>query len=239
MVFAAMRPWDSIATPIVIGTHKTPVPPAGRSRPDLTDPSCTGLCHRQRATLSRHRRLDQHLSSDAGSHRPGRPARIQLHQTLYRLVSPYSGHRLRHRRTRRLHRRNRSTRDFPYFTGRTGRQLGRRFDIIYALQDLEFDRSVGLHSIPARFGVHKSHRHQPIAPPVQYLVRHYRRLVLRRGSLYWIGALFFVGMLLIQHLLATPRRLDRIGPMFGVVNGLTSVGYALCAILDLWFHYHG
>ncbi len=113
------------------------------------------------------------------------------------------------------------------------------FDIIYALQDLEFDRSVGLHSIPARFGVHKS-----IA--ISLLLHLFSTwsviivgLFYGAGSLYWIGALFFVGMLLIQHLLATPRRLDRIGPMFGVVNGLTSVGYALCAILDLWFHYHG
>ena len=113
------------------------------------------------------------------------------------------------------------------------------FDIIYALQDLEFDRSVGLHSIPARFGVHRSIF-------ISILLHLFSTwsvlnvgLFYDAGTFYWIGALFFVGMLLIQHLLATPRRLNRIGPMFGVVNGLTSVGYALCAILDLWFHYHG
>lgn len=112
------------------------------------------------------------------------------------------------------------------------------FDIIYALQDIEFDRSEGLHSIPVRFGIRG-------AIGISILLHAFSAwsvgligLFYGAGTLYWIGALFFVGMLLVQHILATPRRLDRIGPMFGVVNGLTSVGYALCTMADLYLRFH-
>ena len=112
------------------------------------------------------------------------------------------------------------------------------FDIIYALQDIDFDRSVGLHSIPARFGIRKSIAIRILLHLFSLWSVIVVGLSYGAGVGYWIGALFFIGMLVIQHGLTTPHRLDRIGPMFGVVNGLSSVGYALCAITDLWFHYH-
>ena len=112
------------------------------------------------------------------------------------------------------------------------------FDIIYALQDVEFDRQQALHSVPVRFGV----RGGIAISILLHLFSLWSVIVVGlsygAGVGYWIGALFFIGMLVIQHGLTTPHRLDRIGPMFGVVNGLSSVGYALCAITDLWFHYH-
>ncbi len=112
------------------------------------------------------------------------------------------------------------------------------FDIIYALQDIDFDREQGLHSVPARWGVRGSLTISTLLHIFSAFSVWVAGAYYGAGSYYWAGALFFVGMLLVQHLLAMPRRLDRIGPTFGLVNGLTSTGFAALAILDLYRHFH-
>lgn len=111
------------------------------------------------------------------------------------------------------------------------------FDIIYSLQDIGFDRANGLHSIPARLGVRGGLAVSVGLHVVSMLLVWLLGRWYDAGTFYWIGASLFVLTLLIQHLLATPRRLDRIGPMFGVVNGLASICFALFAILDLWVRF--
>ena len=58
------------------------------------------------------------------------------------------------------------------------------------------------------------------------------------GTFYWIGTALFIALLLFQHLYVTAKHFDRIGPSFGLLNGLTSVCFAVCAIIDLYLHYH-
>ena len=104
------------------------------------------------------------------------------------------------------------------------------FDVIYALQDVEFDRSHSLHSIPARFGV----RGGILISILLHLISVYAVVVAGLyyggGTLYWIGAgLFF------QHLLVSPKNLSRIGLAFGTTNGIASVCYAAFTIADLCF----
>lgn len=74
------------------------------------------------------------------------------------------------------------------------------FDVIYALQDVEFDRSHSLHSIPARFGV----RGGILISILLHLISVYAVVVAGLyyggGTLYWIGAGLFVGLLIFQHL---------------------------------------
>ncbi len=57
------------------------------------------------------------------------------------------------------------------------------------------------------------------------------------GTFYWIGAAIFVALLIFQHTIVTPRHLDRIGPTFGLLNGITSVCFATCVIIDLYLRY--
>lgn len=102
------------------------------------------------------------------------------------------------------------------------------FDVIYALQDVEFDRSHSLHSIPARFGVRGG-----ILISVYAVV--VAGLYYGGGTLYWIGAGLFVGLLIFQHLLVSPKNLSRIGLAFGTTNGIASVCYAAFTIADLCF----
>ena len=111
------------------------------------------------------------------------------------------------------------------------------FDVIYALQDVGFDKEHGLHSIPARWGI----KGGILISILLHLVTVYAVIVLGlyygAGTAYWIGAGVFIGLLVYQHLLVIPRTLSKIGMMFGTVNGITSVCFAVGAILDFYLKY--
>ena len=64
-----------------------------------------------------------------------------------------------------------------------------------------------------------------------------KRVGIGAGTFYWIGAAIFVALLIFQHTIVTPRHLDRIGPTFGLLNGITSVCFATCVIIDLYLRY--
>ena len=103
------------------------------------------------------------------------------------------------------------------------------FDVIYALQDVEFDRSHSLHSIPARFGV----RGGILISILLHLISVYAVVV--AGLYYGGGTLYWIGLLIFQHLLVSPKNLSRIGLAFGTTNGIASVCYAAFTIADLCF----
>jgi len=97
------------------------------------------------------------------------------------------------------------------------------FDILYACQDLEFDRSMGLHSIPARFGAEKAMRVSTVLHAIS---------VLCLAGLYWLFPLspvylLFVGVItvlfFVEHRLVNPHDLSRIDMAFFHVNSLISI----------------
>lgn len=107
------------------------------------------------------------------------------------------------------------------------------FDIIYALQDADFDRQRGLHSIPSKFtaktalGISIGLHVVSVAALtwfVTYLPQHW---------FLWIGCAVFVGLLLLEHILVTPSRQKNIGIAFGTLNGLASLTLAVFVIADL------
>lgn len=107
------------------------------------------------------------------------------------------------------------------------------FDILYSLQDAEFDRSNGLHSVPARFTA--------VGATFLSVLLHVLSVaavasiggIYRLGLFYWIGFSFFTVILIVQHIVYRPSRTDRIGASFGLVNGLASVSYSVMAIVGL------
>lgn len=107
------------------------------------------------------------------------------------------------------------------------------FDILYAMQDAQFDKDRKLHSVPSRF----SARSATAISIGLHLVTVYAVVLLGMGYVcglfYWIGAGLFIALLAMQHILYTPRRIERIGATFGLVNGLASVTYAAFTIADL------
>jgi 4-hydroxybenzoate polyprenyltransferase len=112
------------------------------------------------------------------------------------------------------------------------------FDIIYALQDIEFDRSQQLHSIPAALGL----KGALLASSLLHIVT--AGLVVIAGIhgrfnlWYWIGAAIFTGLLLYQHLIVKPSDLSRVNIAFANTNGAASILFAASTIIALFIQYY-
>lgn len=111
------------------------------------------------------------------------------------------------------------------------------FDIIYALQDEEFDKSQKLYSLPAWLGKVKALRisdflHLLSAAAVM-IAGYYGNF----SWLYWIGAAVFVIMLGYQHSVVKPNDLRKVNLAFMTANGIASVVFAIFVIADLFVNF--
>lgn len=114
------------------------------------------------------------------------------------------------------------------------------FDIIYALQDEEFDRSNELKSIPAFLGKTNALRlseglHFLTAGLILTAIYLLRMENLGLGWLHISGAAVFLAMLFYQHTLVKPTDLSRVNLAFFTTNGIASVVFGGCLIADLLF----
>jgi 4-hydroxybenzoate polyprenyltransferase len=110
------------------------------------------------------------------------------------------------------------------------------FDIIYALQDEEFDRSNKLYSIPASFGKAKALHISELLHLLSAACIVTAGKLGNFGWLYWIGVLVFIGMLVYQHSIVKPTDLRRVNVAFMTANGIASVVFAVFVIADLFGH---
>lgn len=108
------------------------------------------------------------------------------------------------------------------------------FDIIYALQDVEFDQSQKLHSIPASLGRQKALRVSELLHFFSALLVIVAGLVASFGWLYWVGVAVFAGMLIYQHSIVKPDDLRKVNVAFMTANGIASVVFAVFVIVDLF-----
>ncbi|HEX9445622.1 MAG TPA: UbiA-like polyprenyltransferase [Candidatus Binatia bacterium] len=107
------------------------------------------------------------------------------------------------------------------------------FDIIYSLQDFDFDRTHGLHSIPARFGIRTS---LTLSSLFHFLTIVFLTLVgvsAGLGALYWAGIAAVSAVLFWEHRLVKPNDLSRINKAFFDLNAYVSLGYFLTTLADL------
>lgn len=107
------------------------------------------------------------------------------------------------------------------------------FDIIYALQDEEFDRDEKLHSIPAMLGVKNAllvstllHVCSGIFVIIAGINGHF-------SWLYWVGAAIYVTLLVYQHTLVKPADLSKVNMAFANTNGFASVVFAVFTIISI------
>ena len=109
------------------------------------------------------------------------------------------------------------------------------FDIIYALQDEEFDRNEHLHSIPAYLGKVNALRLSTFLHVLSAIFVIMPVFYTTVGIPYYIGIAFFCSMLIYQHLLVKPNDLSRVNFAFMTTNGIASVVFAAFFLLDrLW-----
>ena len=108
------------------------------------------------------------------------------------------------------------------------------FDIIYALQDEEFDKAQQLHSIPAAIGKKNALRISELLHFLSIACVVYAGLFGHFGAYYWIGVAVFMGLLIYQHLLVKPNDLSKVNMAFFTTNGIASVVFAVFVLLDLF-----
>jgi len=110
------------------------------------------------------------------------------------------------------------------------------FDIIYALQDEEFDKSQKLYSVPASLGKVKALRVSEVLHVASAVAVIAAGNVGSFGFLYWVGVGVFVGMLIYQHSIVKPNDLRRVNIAFMTANGIASVVFAIFVIADLFIN---
>lgn len=111
------------------------------------------------------------------------------------------------------------------------------FDIIYALQDVDFDLSQNLHSIPSVAGKQKALHISELFHFLSATLLIAAGLIAGFSWLYWTGVAVFAGMLIYQHSLVKPDDLRRVNIAFMTANGIASVVFAVFVIADLFKSY--
>jgi 4-hydroxybenzoate polyprenyltransferase len=106
------------------------------------------------------------------------------------------------------------------------------FDIFYALQDLEYDREVGLHSIPVKLGAAGAIRLVRVFHVIMVLLLLVLMVGTALGWIYLVGVLVVTGLLLYEHLLVKAEDLSRLDAAFFNMNGYISVTIFLFTLAD-------
>ncbi|WP_018751411.1 UbiA-like polyprenyltransferase [Paenibacillus sanguinis] len=107
------------------------------------------------------------------------------------------------------------------------------FDIIYACQDVEFDKEEGLHSIPVRFGVAKSLKIAQAFHILTALGFIAMLLMMDLGWWYVVGMIIAYLILFYEHHIVSPGDLSRLQTAFFTMNGVLSIVVFSFTLIDL------
>jgi 4-hydroxybenzoate polyprenyltransferase len=107
------------------------------------------------------------------------------------------------------------------------------FDIIYACQDLDFDRATGLYSVPARLGVRGALRLAMGCHAIMIALLAALPFVFDLGWIYGAGVAAVAGLIVYEHSLVRPDDLGRVNLAFFNVNGIISVALLAVTVLDM------
>src|SRR5919106_1545755 len=121
----------------------------------------------------------------------------------------------------------------PFFLGLAVLFWLAGFDVIYSLQDIQFDRQQGLHSIPVRFGIASALRLSGWFHLGTVLFLALVGLSAQLGIVYWLGFLAVSAVLWWEHRIVRPDDLSRINRAFFDFNAYVSIGYLLTTVGDL------
>lgn len=106
------------------------------------------------------------------------------------------------------------------------------FDVLYSLQDRDFDAKSGLHSIPARFGLKGALILSATAHVITVAALAGCGLSLHRGKLFFAGVALVAAILSWEHALVGKGNLAKIDKAFFDLNAYVSVGFLACVSLD-------
>jgi len=106
------------------------------------------------------------------------------------------------------------------------------FDIIYSLQDEDFDKIESLKSIPAAVGKQYALRIAAIFHVIVALLVIVVGLIIHASNWYWAGSIIFIALLAYQHSIISPKDIKRVNLAFATTNGFASIIFAIFNILN-------
>jgi len=109
------------------------------------------------------------------------------------------------------------------------------FDIIYALQDEEFDREHQLSSIPAWLGKRGALHVSEVFHVLSAIFVILPLFFISLGAYYMTGVVFYCALLIYQHRIVSPSDLSKVNRAFMTTNGIASVVFACFFLLDMVF----
>ncbi|MDV9169668.1 menaquinone biosynthesis prenyltransferase MqnP [Streptomyces sp. W16] len=107
------------------------------------------------------------------------------------------------------------------------------FDLIYACQDIETDREIGVMSVPARFGIPASIWGARVCHTLTTALLAWYGAATGAGAFFWFGLLIVAGAFVYEHSIVRPHDLSRLNRAFFSVNGFIGIALFVCALLDL------
>ena len=107
------------------------------------------------------------------------------------------------------------------------------FDVLYACQDIDFDRSFGLNSVPQAFGVHRALNLARVLHLVMLALLVWLIVLFALGKLAVIGVLAVALLLAYEHSLVSARDLSKLNAAFFTMNGVISVVFFVFIAADL------
>lgn len=108
------------------------------------------------------------------------------------------------------------------------------FDILYALQDREFDKSNNLKSIPAFFGLNGALIVSALLHLFAISMVYFVGFVFELNILYFIGATIFAIILAWEHMVVKPSDISRVNLAFATMNGVASIVFSLFTIISFY-----
>ncbi|HSH95471.1 MAG TPA: UbiA family prenyltransferase, partial [Roseimicrobium sp.] len=109
------------------------------------------------------------------------------------------------------------------------------FDVIYAIQDYEFDRKHGLHSLVVRWGVDNALTAAFLSHLLMFGLLTAFGLLSRFKVAYFVGLAVILGSLLFEHWLARRRSLDWVNKAFFKMNAVISVVFLVVTVTEVVF----
>ena len=106
------------------------------------------------------------------------------------------------------------------------------FDVLYALQDTEFDRANGLHSLPAMLGAERAIALTRVLHAGTVAALAVVGWATGSGTLYFVGVAIAAALLVYEHRLVTPGDLTRLDAAFFTMNGVISIVFFLCVLAE-------
>jgi 4-hydroxybenzoate polyprenyltransferase len=107
------------------------------------------------------------------------------------------------------------------------------FDLIYACQDAEIDRQIGVRSVPARYGVRFALRLSSATHVVTFALFVWFGVLVHLGWLWWIGLLVTAVAFVYEHAIVRPDDLSRVNRAFFTANGFVGIALFAFALADL------